>query len=92
MTRNYFQTFTSKPIGNARESCQLLLALSVDSRDNVDRLVQTAAGAGGTADPREPMDMGFMYNRAFEDPDGYVFELLWMNPDATMDGTPTGEA
>lgn len=48
---------------------------------HVDRvaLVEAAAGAGGTADPREPQDHGFMYGRTFEDPDGRTFEPMWMN-------------
>jgi uncharacterized protein len=92
LTRDYFQTYTAKPVGRARESCQVMLALSADSRESVDALVQAAAAAGGTADPRAPADMGFMYNRAVEDPDGYVFELIWMNPDATMAEMPEAGA
>lgn len=88
LTRDYFQTYTAKPVGRAQESCQVMLALSADSRDAVDALVEAAAAAGGAADPRDPMDMGFMYNRAVEDPDGYVFELIWMNPDAAMGEIP----
>ena len=88
LTRDYFQTYTAKPVGRARETCQVMLALSADSRNEVDALVQAAAAAGGAADPRKPMDMGFMYNRAVEDPDGYVFELIWMNPDAAMGEMP----
>lgn len=85
LTRDYFQTFTAKPVGEARNSCPIMIALSADSREGVDRIVETAAGAGGQADPREPMDLGFMYNRAVEDPDGHVLEFVWMNPDASMD-------
>lgn len=92
LTRDYFQTYTTKPVGHARESCQVMIALSADSREEVDALVQKGAAAGGTADPREPADMGFMYNRAVEDPDGYVFELIWMNPDAVMGEMPEAAA
>lgn len=88
LTRDYFQTFTVKPVGEAKESCPVMIALSAESREDVDRLVEIAAGAGGQPDPREPMDLGFMYNRAVEDPDGHVFELVWMNPDAAMDDMP----
>ena len=84
LTREYFQTFTSKPVGDAHGDCQLLVALSASDRDEVDRLAELAGGHGGKTDPRAPMDLGFMYNRAFEDPNGYVVELIWMNPDAAM--------
>lgn len=86
LTRDYFGTFTSKQIPDAHATCQVLLCLSCDSREEVDALAGAAAGAGGKADIRDPMDLGFMYNRAFEDPDGHVFELVWMNPEATMPG------
>ncbi|MCZ4094172.1 VOC family protein [Sinorhizobium psoraleae] len=86
LTRDYFATFTSKEIPDAHTTCQVLLCLSCDSREEVDSLTETAAKAGGKADTREPMDMGFMYNRTFEDPDGHVFELAWMDPQAVMDG------
>ncbi|MDK1493467.1 lactoylglutathione lyase [Sinorhizobium sp. 7-81] len=86
LTRDYFATFTSKEIPDAHATCQVLLCLSCDSREEVDSLTETAAKAGGKADIREPMDMGFMYNRTFEDPDGHVVELAWMDPQAVMDG------
>ncbi len=89
LTREYFQTFTSKPVGDAHANCQLLIALSADSREEADRLAELAGERGGKTDPRVPMDLGFMYNRAFEDPNGYVVELVWMNPDAAM-GDATG--
>ncbi|MFC7400166.1 VOC family protein [Chelatococcus sp. GCM10030263] len=86
LTRDYFSTFTSKQIPDAHATCQVLLCLSRDSRAEVDALAETAAKAGGKADIREPMDLGFMYNRTFEDPDGHVFELVWMDPQAMMGG------
>lgn len=92
LTRAYFQTFTSKPVGDAHGSCQVLLALSATSREEVDRLAGTAGGHGGKRDPRPPMDMGFLYNRAVEDPDGHVIELVWMNPDAVMGEASEGAA
>lgn len=82
LTRDYFATFTSKQIPDAQATCQVLLCISQDSREAVDGMVAAAVAAGGKADPREPMDLHFMYNRALEDPDGHVFELVWMNPDA----------
>jgi predicted lactoylglutathione lyase len=63
----------------------LLLALSADSKDEVDTLVNRAAAAGGTADPNPAQNLGFMYNRHVEDLDGYVWEIMWMDP-AAMGG------
>jgi predicted lactoylglutathione lyase len=82
LTRDYFATFTDKEIADSRSAAEVLLALSRDSRDDVDAIVEAAARAGGRADVREPQDTGFMYGRAFEDPDGHVFEPVWMDPAA----------
>lgn len=81
MTRDYFQSFATRPVGRAHDSVQMMVALGMDSREAVDRIAEAAAGAGGRADPREPRDLGFMYNRAVEDPDGHLFELIWMSPE-----------
>lgn len=89
LTRDYFATFTAKQIPDAHATCQVLLALSCDSRAEVDALADAAAGAGGNATIRDPMDLGFLYNRAVEDPDGHVLELAWMDPTAVM---PAGDA
>ena len=84
LKRDYFSTFTTKPIGNAHEAAAVLIALSFDSREAVDAITDAAAKAGGKADVREPQDMGFMYSRAFEDPDGNIIEPVWMNTEAAM--------
>lgn len=89
LARDYFATFTTKPVADAHATCQALLCLSRDSRQDVDALAESAAKAGGRLDVRSPIDMDFLYNRAFEDPDGHVFELVWINPDAVM---PSSEA
>lgn len=82
LTHDYFKTFTQKPIANARETVGILIALSRDSREEVDAITEAAVAAGGKADIREPQDMGFMYLRTFEDPDGHVFEPAWMDMSA----------
>ena len=79
LTRDYYKTFTSKPIADARQASAMLIALSRDSREEVDAITKAAAAAGGKADVRAPQDMGFMYLRSFEDPDGHVFEPAWMD-------------
>jgi predicted lactoylglutathione lyase len=86
LTREYFATFTPRPVADAKGTSEVLLCLSCDSRDEVDALTKTASASGGRADVREPLDMGFMYNRTFEDPDGHVFELVWMDANAMPSG------
>lgn len=79
LSREIFASFTTKPIPDLRGSCSALVALSCDSRDAVDALTAAAAAAGGKADVRERVDMGWLYNRAFEDVDGHLFEAIWMD-------------
>lgn len=79
LTHAYFETYVRKPIADAQASTGMLIALSCDSRAAVDAMIDAAAAAGGRADIREPQDMGFMYLRTFEDPDGHVFEAVWLD-------------
>lgn len=76
MANDYFSTFTPKTIADAHVTSEVLLALTQDSREEVDAIVKAAAAAGGKADIREPQDMGWLYTRAFQDPDGHVFEAI----------------
>lgn len=76
LSNDYFSTFTPKKIADAHATSEVLLALSRDSREEVDAIAEAAAAAGGKADIRERMDMGWLYNRTFEDPDGHVFEAV----------------
>jgi predicted lactoylglutathione lyase len=82
LTRDYFATFTPKQIADAHRTSEVLLALPRESRADVDAAAEAVAAAGGRADIRECQDLGFMYNRAVEDPDGHIIELIWMNMDA----------
>ncbi|MGI6855483.1 VOC family protein [Mesorhizobium sp. 1B3] len=79
LTQDYFATFTPNPIADAQKTTEVLIALSCNSRKEVDSLTEAAAAAGGKVDVRERLDMGFMYNRAFADPDGHIFESVWMD-------------
>ncbi|KND54606.1 Glyoxalase family protein [Candidatus Paraburkholderia kirkii] len=79
--KQFFQTFTEKPIADAHSGTETLVCLSCESRAEVDELVAKAVAAGGRA-PREPQDHGFMYGHGFEDPDGHIWELVYMNPEA----------
>jgi predicted lactoylglutathione lyase len=86
MTHGRYSSFTKRPIGDARRESQALLALSVDSRDAVGVTVDCAAAAGGNADPNPVQDLGFMLNRSVEDPDGNVWEIMWMDMAAAQAG------
>jgi uncharacterized protein len=85
LTREFFATFTDKPIGDPRTSVQFEVAISRDSRAEVDAILERAVAAGGT-EHREAQDYGFMYARDFEDPDGNLFSALWMDPVAAEQG------
>ena len=79
LTHGFYSTFTAQPIADAQAASGALYCLSFDSREAVDAVVAAAARAGGRADMRPPQDMGSMYSRAFADPDGNVFEPMWMD-------------
>lgn len=82
MSHEVYATFSPKPIADAQTASAALYALSFDSREAVDAITKAAGEAGGTADLHEPEDLGFMYSRAFADPDGNGFGPFWMNPAA----------
>jgi len=79
LTHDKWRHFTSKPIVNAHSHAQVLLCLSADSRDAVATMVDQATRAGGQPDPTPTQDFGFMYGRSFEDPDGHIWEVMWMD-------------
>jgi uncharacterized protein len=79
LTHDHYREFTKRPIGDARRDSQALFALSVDNRDAVDATLTRAVAVGGSADPNPPQDHGFMFSRSIEDPDGYVWEIMWMD-------------
>ncbi len=77
----FFKGFTNKELVDARKSTEVLVALAVDSRQQVDALVDKALDTGGRP-VRDPDDQGFMYTRSFEDPDGHIWEVFWMDESA----------
>ena len=81
LTEEKFSTFTPKPICDATKATEVLVCLSQDSNAAVDRLVTLALEAGGTT-YAEPKDYGFMYQHGFQDPDGHIWELFYMDPSA----------
>ena len=82
LTHDKFRQFTPKKISDARTTSEVLICISADSRADVDEVVSRAADAGGAADPSPKQDYGFMYGRSFEDPDGHIWEVMWMDVEA----------
>ncbi|MGI5136575.1 MULTISPECIES: VOC family protein [unclassified Streptomyces] len=81
--RQRYADFTEKEIADATKTSEVLLCLSAESREKVDELVDRALAAGGTGS-REAIDHGYMYGRAFDDPDGHTWEVMWMDPAAVQ--------
>ena len=81
LTEAKFKTFTPKAISDSTKTTEVLVALSCDSRAAVEEMVRKAVAAGGST-YAEPKDYGFMYQHGFQDPDGHIWEVLWMDPKA----------
>ena len=81
LTEAKFKTFTPKEICDATRSTEVLVCLSCESRAEVDETVRKAVAAGGTI-YNEPQDHGFMYGHGFQDLDGHIWEMMWMDPAA----------
>lgn len=81
LVENYFKTFTPKPVSDARKSTEVLICLSCDSREQVDDMVSKAV-AGGATTHTPAKDLGFMYQHGFEDLDGHLWEVAYMNMEA----------
>ena len=81
LTHEKFASFATKPLANPATSTAVMTAFSAESRAAVDALATAALKHGGT-EPKPAMDMGFMYGRTFQDPDGNVLEAFWMDPAA----------
>jgi uncharacterized protein len=85
LTQDKFKTFTPKAICDATKSTEVLVCLSCESRENVNDMVRKAVGGGGTT-YNEPQDHGFMYGHGFQDLDGHIWELIYMEPSAIHQG------
>jgi predicted lactoylglutathione lyase len=77
LVESFFKTFTSKPLCDATKSTEVIVCLSTDSRASVNALVAKAVAAGGTT-PSDAKDHGFMYQHGFQDLDGHLWELIYM--------------
>ena len=86
LTHEKFSQFTPRPIADARAGSEVLLCLSSNSRESVDSTVERAVAAGGTADPSPKQDYGVMYGRSVADPDGHIWEVMWMDAAAAERG------
>jgi hypothetical protein len=81
LTRSKFEEFTTKELVDSTRQTEAIIALSADSREDVDAFADTALAAGGSP-ANEPMELGFMYGRSFHDPDGHQWEIFWLDPAA----------
>jgi predicted lactoylglutathione lyase len=86
LTHDKFRQFTPRPIADATAGSEVLICLSAESRESVDTAVDRAVASGGTADPAPKQDYGVMYGRSVADPDGHIWEIMWMDPAAAERG------
>lgn len=77
LVEEFFGNFTKKEISDAKKSTEVLVCISAESKKEVDEMVNKAVEAGGRI-PREPQDHGFMYGQSFEDLDGHIWEVMYM--------------
>jgi hypothetical protein len=85
LKREFFASFTDKQVADPATSAQVQIAFTRDSREDVDAVAAAGLAAGGS-EPRPPQDLGFMYTRDLEDPDGNVVAFLYMVPEAVEKG------
>jgi uncharacterized protein len=79
LVEKFYSTFTKKQIANTATTSEVINALMVEKRSEVDDLADKAFKAGASK-YRDPEDMGFMYTRSFQDLDGHLWEIGWMDP------------
>ncbi len=79
LVESYFKTFTSKSVAATSGTAEVIMSISLDSREAVDETVRLALTSGGTPS-EEAQDYGFMYTHSFQDPDGHQWEVFWMDP------------
>ena len=91
LTHDKFRQFTPRPIADATAGSEVLLCLSAESRESVDTAVTRAVANGGTADPAPKQDYGVMYGRSVADPDGHIWEIMWMDAAAAERGAEAVE-
>jgi hypothetical protein len=90
LVEDRFADFTNKHLADPKVQTEAIMAVSAESREEVDDLAEKALAVGGSP-ANDPYDMGFMYGRSFNDPDGHLWEVIWMDPSAVESG-PHAEA
>jgi len=81
LVEKFFKTFTKKEISDTSKNTEVIVALSVEGKENVDQMINKAIEYGGK-ESREPQDHGWMYGRSFEDIDGHLWEVIYMDESA----------
>lgn len=90
LTHAKWRSFTARAIPGP-DTSEVMIALTLASREAVDRFVEAGAASGGTADSNPAQDHGFMYQRTLLDPDGHIWEPFWMDPAALAGRTEAHE-
>jgi predicted lactoylglutathione lyase len=90
LTHDKWKSFTTRPIPST-DSSEVMLALSCDSKDEVNHLADVAGRNGGVADVNAVQDHGFMFSRSFTDLDGHIWETMWMDPAVASGEAPVFE-
>jgi predicted lactoylglutathione lyase len=83
LVKPFFKSFITKKIADATKTAQMIVALTFESKDDVNDMVNKAIAAGAV-ESRDPIDHGFMYNRAFNDLEGHIWEMFWMDSAAVQ--------
>jgi predicted lactoylglutathione lyase len=81
LVEKFFKTFTKKEISDTTKNTEAIVALSAQSREEVDQMMEKVLGAGGR-EARDPQDHGWMYGRSFEDINGHLWEIFYMDESA----------
>jgi predicted lactoylglutathione lyase len=84
LIEKFFKTFTKKEISDTTQNTEVILALSAESREKVDKMINKALEAGGR-ESRELQDHGWMYGRSFEDINGHLWEIIYMDENTLKD-------
>lgn len=85
LVEEFFKTFIRKDVANTAKATEVILAISAESREKVDELINKALAAGGTT-PTPKQDHGYMYSHGFQDPDGHLWEVMYMDVNAFPQG------
>lgn len=91
LTHDKYKMFCTKKIADTKTTSEMIICMSAESRDDVDATLDRASNAGGKVDLMAKQDYGFMYYRNFEDPDGHIWEVMWMDEVAAQAAMAKGE-